>query len=135
MGKTVDTFDFLKASVIIDSTIATEYMDGEPISVAYSEDSIVKHVGADGSVTLSESNDTSGDITITLKMTSPTVRVLRKLWKDKQGFPITITDNNSKTRYSAAVARVTKYPDTTIGTEITGLEFAITAGDLKVDDI
>lgn len=130
MGAT--TYDFKKVTVIVDGNIITGFMDGESISTEANTEEVTMHVGADGSVTFSESNDQTGKITLTLKQTSASATVLDKLLKNKKMFATQIVDsNNKKFKAGGNECRIQQKPNRTWGNEVTGLEYTILVADYK----
>ncbi|KOP82008.1 hypothetical protein AMS60_05625 [Bacillus sp. FJAT-21945] len=126
------TYDFKKVSVIIDGFIITGYMDGDSISTEKNEDDVTVHVGADGGVTFSESNNNTGTINITLKSTSASLPFLNRLRESKRIFPVQIVDTNSQGfRAGGNECRIVKAPSRSWGNEVTGVEIGIAVADYK----
>lgn len=131
MGETT-TYDFKKVSVIVDGVIITGYMDGESITTEKNEDDVTTHVGAQGDVTFSESNDETGTITLNIKQTSSSAPILKTLRDGKKIFPVQIVDVNSNVvRAGGTQCRFVKPPARTWGNEVTGLEYSIYVADYK----
>ncbi|MFD1206637.1 phage structural protein [Sporosarcina contaminans] len=126
------TYDFKKVSVVVDGVIITGFMDGESIQTEKNEDDVNVHVGADGGVTFSETNDDTGTITLTIKQTSPSDPYLRQLRASKRIFPVQIIDSNSNTfRAGGSECRIVKSPSRSYGNEVSGLEWQIAVADFK----
>lgn len=125
-----ETYNFKKVTVNIDGNIVTGFMDGTGISIEKNEDDVTQHVGADGGVTWSESNDNTGLMTVTLKQVSPTLAVLRALAAEKREFPISVIDNNGgKVRFTSTQCRVQKQPGGEWADEVGGVEVPILIAD------
>lgn len=130
----VDVFDFKSTSVIVNGKYLTGYMDGTAIQAEKNEDNKVPHVGADGDVTFSNSADDTGVITVTLKQTSPSLRELITLSKNKTlVFPVKVIDaNTNKLRCGGNEAVILKTPAIEWGAEVSGVEVQFYIGDFDV---
>lgn len=130
----IDVFDFKNASVIVNGTFLTGFMDGTAIQAEKNEDNKVPHVGADGGVTFSNSADDTGTITVTLKQTSPSLPALIALSKSKTAvFPVSVVDaNTNKMRVGGSQAVILKTPAAEWGSEIAGVEVQFYVADYDV---
>jgi hypothetical protein len=127
-----DNYDFKKVTSIMDGEILTGFMDGTAINVEKTNDDVTSHVGADGTVTFSESNDPTGTITFTLKQTSPSLPRIRALAKQKREFSVSVVDNNgAKTRFVSTQCRIQKESGGEYGTEVSGVEIVILVADFN----
>jgi len=131
----VETFDFKKTSFIADGKYGTGFMDGTGIAAEKNEDNKIPHIGADGTVTFSESADETGTITITLKQTSPFLKHCIALANKKNyKFPVKVIDtNNNNVRVGGNEAVILKTPAIEWGAEVAGVEVQFYVADYKVD--
>ena len=120
----VEIFDFKKVSVIVNGKYLTGFMDGTAVQAEKNEDNKIPHVGADGSVTFSNSADETGTITVTLKQNSPSLKMLLALADTKTVvFPVKVIDGNTnKVRAGGNQAVILKPPSVEWGSEISGVE-------------
>lgn len=127
------TFDFKKASVIINGHFVTGWMDGSVIAAAKAADNVVPHVGAAGEVTYTENNDPTGTIVITIKQDSPSLPVLIALSKTKAQFPCQVIDaNTNAVKAGGNNCRILKTPDVGWGAEIAGVEITVHVSDYNL---
>lgn len=125
-----DTFDFKKVSVIVDGSYITGFHDGSVIKAEKNEDNVVPHVGAAGDVTYSETNNNTGQITLTLKQTSTSLPRLVSLAKSKTTFPVQVVDANTNSfRAGGTTARIMRTPSAEWGSEVAGVEVTIHVAD------
>jgi hypothetical protein len=130
----VDVFDFKQTSIIVNGKYLTGFMDGTAISAEKNEDNKTPHVGADGSVTFSNSADETGMITVTLKQNSPSLAALIALAKNKTAtFPVKVIDaNTNQLRCGGNQAVIVKTPSVEWGAEISGVEVQFFIADYDV---
>lgn len=122
----METYDFKKVSTIVDGTIITGYMDGEPISVSKNEEDVAPHVGAQGDVVYAESADETGTITLSLQQTSAVLPILTALRKSKKPFAVNIVDSNTRSyKTGGTECRIMKMPERTFGSQVQGVEVQI----------
>jgi hypothetical protein len=128
---TVEVFDFKNTSLIVNGKYITGFMDGTAIEAEKNEDSKIVHVGADGQVTFSNSADNTGTIKVTLKQTSPSLRYLISLAKQKTLlFPVKVVDaNTNKLRVGGNKAVIPKIPAIEWGSEVAGVEVSFLIAD------
>lgn len=130
----VDVFDFKSTSIIVDGKFLTGFMDGTAITAEKNEDNKVPHVGADGNVTFSNSADNTGTITVTLKQSSPSLKQLIALSKEKSRvFAVKVVDSNTnELRTGGNEAVILKTPSVEWGSEISGVEVSFYIADYDV---
>lgn len=134
----VRSYDSVEVNLIVGGAVITGVAEGTWITAERAEDDFTEYVGAKGEVALAESNNRSGEITVTLENTSPSCAFLYNLAKKKGKnaiFPVTIVDANEegKVRISGAEARVRRPANYEAGKEITEREFVIFVADLDFD--
>lgn len=125
-----ETFDFKKASVIVDGHYVNGWMDGTVITAEKNADNLVPHIGAAGEVSYSESNDNTGTITITIKQNSASLPKLVALAKGKKEFATSVVDaNTNKVKAGGNQCRILKTPGAEWGPEVAGIEIQIYVAD------
>lgn len=126
------TYDFKKVSVIIDGHIVTGFMDGSVVKWDKNADNVIPHIGADGEVTYSESNDKTGIITLTLKQNSASLSKVLELSEAKREFATRVVDTNTNgLRVGGTQSRIVKTPSGERGAEIAGVEVQIYVADFE----
>lgn len=130
----IEVFDFKSTSVIVNGKFLTGFMDGTAIQAEKNEDNKIPHIGAGGDVTFSNSADNTGTITVTLKQTSPSLRDLITLSKNKTLlFPVQVIDaNTNKLRCGGTKAVILKTPSIEWGSEVSGVEVQFYIADYDV---
>jgi hypothetical protein len=132
-ANTVNTYDFKKVSVIVNGHHVVGFHDGSVVKAEKNEDNVIPHVGADGGVTYTESNDNTGTITITLKQNSSSLPYLINLAKQKKTFPVQVIDaNDNKLKAGGSQARILRTPAVEWGAEIAGVEVQIHVADFDL---
>lgn len=126
-------YDINEVNVIANNNIVTGFSDGTVISVAKEEDNFETHVGVKGEVTATETHNKVHVVTLTLKQTSPSVRLLRDL-AVKRGadaeFPLQVVDlNEDALQFGGTRARVRRVPDSEYSNELSEREFEIVVFD------
>lgn len=120
-------------SLIVAGHHVTGFMDGTVVTATKNADSLIPHIGGDGLVTMSESADETGTITVTLKRTSPSLQKLLTLANSKKKFAVSLDDKNTpKVKAGGSEAYILKVPDLSAATEVTGVEFSIYVCDYKL---
>lgn len=130
------TYDPKDVNVIVGRTALTGFAEGTFVTAERNEDSFTEYVGAQGEVAISESNDKTGEITVTLEATSPSAAYLYELSNrkgDSAVFPVSIVDlnDNGRITVSGSEARVRKPANYEAGKEITEREFVIFVSELE----
>lgn len=105
----------------------TGYADGTFITVEREEDSFTKHVGSDGEVSRTLNPNQSGTVTLTLKQTSDSNRVLHGLLAtdegDGSGVDVLMVKDNLTNRAMATEAWISKPPNMELGKEASNREW------------
>lgn len=130
------TYDPNDVNVIIGGRAITGFAEGTFVAAERLEDNFTEYVGAKGEVALAESNNKTGEITITLESTSPSIGYLNDLANRKGAsavVPVSIVDLNDSGRItvSGAEARVRKPANYEGGKEISEREFVIFVSELE----
>lgn len=125
----MQTYDIKEVHLIIGGQVITGFAEGTVIEVSKLEDNFTEHVGVKGEVTIAETNNETGEVSVTLKNTSPSVAYLNSLANRKGQSAIVdvaIVDfNENSTQVSSANARVRKPADLDFSNEETDREFTI----------
>ena len=110
---TITNYDPKKVTVNVGGRIITGFADSSVVSISSSEDRVKPSVGAQGDVVYSENANESGNIVMSLQITSASLPYLKKLAIDRQETDILISDANKDTAetVSGSRCRVTKIPD------------------------
>ncbi|HBK52384.1 MAG TPA: hypothetical protein DDZ44_00400 [Syntrophomonas wolfei] len=130
------TYDPKDVNVIVGGVALTGFAEDTFVQAERMEDSFTEYVGAKGEVAMAESNNKTGEITVTLEATSPSVEYLNGL-ANKKGqnaiFPVSVVDLNDDSRVviSGAEARVRKPASHEYGKEIGEREFVIFVSEME----
>jgi hypothetical protein len=130
------TYDPNDVNVIVGGRTITGFAEDSFISAERMEDNFTEYVGAKGEVAMAESNNKTGEITITLQSTSPSVAYLNDLAEKKGSsavIPVSIVDLNDdgKITVSGAESRIRKPAKYEGGKEISEREFVIFVSELE----
>ena len=131
----VRSYDPAEVNLVVGGVVITGIASGTWITVERAEDDFTEYVGAKGEVAIAETNNRSGDITVTVENTSPSAKLLYE-WSRKRGknalFPVSIVDANEegKIRMGGPEARVRRPANYESGKEIMEREFVIFVADL-----
>ncbi|WP_367898825.1 phage protein [Leptospira sp. WS58.C1] len=131
--KFLGTYDPNQVTLSVSGRLVSGFFDGTFISVKRAENEIYKtHVGARGEVSRTKNNNTSGQITFTLKGTSPDNAFLDLVKNLPNTFPVMVK-NNSDGKFVAVASQawVTTDPDKEFGVEESGVEWVLTCADLN----
>jgi len=135
MGAPVRSYDSMEVNLVVGGVVITGVASGSWITVERSEDDFTEYTGAQGEVAMAESNNRTGEITVTLDNTSPSCAYLYGLSK-KRGkaalVDVAVIDANEDggIMMSAPEARVRRPANYESGNEITEREFVIFCADL-----
>lgn len=125
----VELYDPKLVNLIIGGIVITGFAEDSFIAVEKMEDTFIEYVGAKGEVSMAENTNETGEITITLARTSPSIPYLTRLGmtKGKNALvPVQVVDlNTNSTNVSGNDARVRKPASIEHGKEITEREFTI----------
>lgn len=127
-------YDIRKVTVVVDGTYLTGYSSDSKVSAERTEDSLIEYIGVDGDVDFSVNANDAGEVTVTLKSTSPSVAYLNNLANKRKIFPISIIDlnkNGVNANGTEAFVRKPVLPDNS--KEISDVEFTIFVGDLTIE--
>lgn len=122
-------YDPKDVNVIVNGRVITGLAEGTFVTAEKTENNFTEYVGAQGEVTLAESANETGEITITLEGTSPSVSYLNNLANRKGQnavIPVSVVDlNNGKTTVGGTECRIRKPSNYEAGNEVTEREFTI----------
>lgn len=130
------TYDPKDVNVIVGGVALTGFAEDTFVTAERMEDSFTEYVGAKGEVAMADNNNKTGEITVTLEATSPSVAYLNELAnrKGKNAIvPVTVVDLNDDSRVviSGAEARVRKPAAYEAGKEISEREFVIFVSEME----
>lgn len=114
-------FSFSNVNVIFGILELQEFGEGDDVvSIVFDEDAFQKLVGAKGDIVRTQTNDSSGTVTIKLLQTSASNAELTTLFLADRASgagvqPMFITDKESGETYTMNNAWISKYPDVTRG--------------------
>lgn len=133
----IRTFDPKDINVIVGGVALTGFAENTFVTAERMEDMFTEYVGAKGEVAMSETSNNTGEITVTLESTSPSVKYLDGL-AIKRGaaaiIPVQIVDLNNDTKIiSGTEARVRKPAPYEGGKEISEREYVIFVSELEFD--
>lgn len=131
------TYDPKDVNVVVDGVALTGFAEDTFVSAERTEDNFTEYVGAQGEVAMAESNNRTGEITVTLEGTSPSVEYLNGLAnrKGKNAIvPVSVVDLNDDSRVviSGAEARVRKPAVYEAGKEIAEREFVLFVSEMEL---
>lgn len=133
----VRTYDPKSVQIIVGVNPMGGFADGTFATVAYENDAFTKISGADGDVSRSKSNDSTGTLTLTLAQTSPSNDVLTAVAiADRTAnngiVPIAVKDLSGRSTYVSAFGWIRKQPDSEYAKEITNREWILDLADLDM---
>ncbi|MFT9496378.1 phage structural protein [Anaerosolibacter sp.] len=126
----METFDFKDVGLIVGGVYITGFAEGTAIQAEQTEDNFTPSVGADGTVAIAESNNKTGQITVTVKSTSPSNPYLMGLANSKKVVPVQIIDlNDNGMKAGGNECRVMKPPAAEWGNDVSSREYSIFVAD------
>lgn len=130
----VTSYDAKNVSVTFDKTFITGLADGTAVEGEQNEDNASHSVGIHGDVVISETNDPTGVVTVTLQMTSPSVAYLTRCANAGTLAELWVISNNvPKEKMGGNYARVLKPANKSFSNESETREFEIAVYDYKVE--
>ena len=132
MGNFLGTYDPSKVTITLGTYTVTGFADGTFIKAAMTDAEIYKlHVGAHGESARTKNLNKTGKITLTLKQTSPSNKILDAMKASGIPVPVMMKDSSDSTFVAAAAnAWVSKDPDTERAAEESKIEWEITCDEL-----
>lgn len=132
----VRSYDSKLVNLVVDGVAITGFAEGSFIQAERAEDDFTEHVGAQGEVTIAETNNFTGEITFTLDVTSPSNAYLRALASRRGNaaiVPAIIVDANEEggQRVSAAQCRIRRKANYESSNEITTREWVVFCANLN----
>jgi len=128
-----ETYDVKSNNAILDGVVLTGFAKGSAITAEKKEDNFTTYVGMMGDTTIAETYDDTGEATIKLKSTSPSVPYM-EAWARKRGdaalFPFQIVSlGTNAVSVSGTKCRITKSAKIEIGPEESEREYKIFIAD------
>lgn len=129
----MNAYDPKDVKVVVDGAVLTGFADGTFVQCQKNTETYSMDVGALGEVDFSKSADETGQITVTLKHTSPSNRTLTKHAKGRNSFPVQVIDRNTNgVTAGGTECRIQKLPDQERSKEISSLEWVFLVADYDV---
>lgn len=127
-------YDINKLSAIIGGQHITGFSSDSKVQAEMSEDRLMEYISVDGDVDFSRNANNAGEVTLTLKSTSPSIQYLNKLANSRKIVSISVIDlneNGTNASGTEAFVRNPILPDN--AKEITDVEYTIFVGDLTIE--
>lgn len=133
----VRTYDPKQVIITVGGIPMSGFADGTFLTVDRDDDQWAKVTGADGTSTRVKSNNRSGNMTITLKQSSPSNDVLSGFANVDEltnagVVPILIKDLSGNSLYFSATGWVKKYPSSEFGKDLANRDWVLDLVDLDV---
>lgn len=119
--------NFKNTTVVIAGMIATGFADGDAIQSERNTEKYSHTVGADGSVTINQSNDDTGTFTLLFKPSSSVLAHIRNLYKSGEQFAVMLNDTVNKVTITGEDCVVANLPPFSRAEEVSGVEVTILA--------
>ena len=130
----MSAYDPKDVKVVVDGTVLTGFAEGTFVQCQKNTETYSMNVGALGEVDFAKSADETGQITVTLKHTSPSNRFLTRLAKGRNSFPVQVIDRNTNgVNAGGTECRIQKLPDQERSNDITSLEWVFLVADYDVN--
>ncbi|WP_100523413.1 phage structural protein [Mycobacteroides abscessus] len=130
----VTKYDSKNVSITFDNVFITGLADGTAVEGEKNEDNASHAVGIHGDVVISETNDPTGVVTITVQQTSPSVAYLTRCANAGTLAPLWCISNNvPKEKFGGNYARVLKPANKSFSNESETREFEIAVYDYTVE--
>lgn len=130
----VTSYDSMNVSVTFNKTFITGLADGTAVEGEKNEDNASHSVGIHGDVVITETNDPTGVVTITLQQTSPSVAYLDRCARAGTVADLWVISNNEpKEKMGGNYARVLKPANKSYSNEAETREFEIAVYDYTVE--
>lgn len=128
----ISRYNAKDCTVTVDGTYITG-LGEDMVSGEKDEDYFTSVVGAQGDIVKSETNNTLGQITITVQVTSPQKAFLLGLANRTDFFPIWVTNKSLGERFGGTMASLLSAPSMSRGSEAEDMEFTFQVFDYTVE--
>ena len=128
----VTRYNAKDCTVTVDNTYITG-LGEDMVSGEKDEDYFTPVVGAQGDIIKSEINNTLGQITLTVQVTSPQKSFLLSLANRTDFFPIWVTNKALGERFGGTMANLLTAPEMARGAEAEDMEFVFQVFDYSVE--
>ncbi len=124
-------YDPKNVAVTVGGTVMTGFAEGTFITCEKEEDNYTTVVGADGTTTRARVNNEIGNITITLKSTSPSNFILSNYARSRETRSIYVSDRNQDSRVFAGgrTGWVMKPAPVSRGSDVENVEWTLQVSD------
>ena len=128
----VTRYNAKETSVLIDGVHITQVGE-DYVSGSKEEDFFETSVGAQGDIVKSEINNTIGEITLTVQVTSPQKSFLLGLANRTDEFPIWVTNKSLGERMGGTKANLLNYPELARGASAEDIELTFKVFDFTIE--
>ena len=129
------TYDPKDVNVVVDGDVVVGFGDGTFVQCEKMQDNFTEHIGAQGEVDVAINADDTGEITITVKQTSPSNSKLNKIANSKKEVPIEVIDlNDQGFKAGGNKAYIRKPAAIERSNEISTREYTFFVADYKQDE-
>lgn len=127
-------YDPKMVTIVWDGTVITGLAEDSFVGAERLEDDFVEYVGVTGDVSYSENANKSGEVTVTLASTSPSISTLNAAANAGTVSNLSVIDMNTNgVNVSGTEARVRKPADKEWGKEVGEVEFVFFVADYKME--
>lgn len=121
-------------NLIFDGVVITGYVTDSHITAKRLEDHFTEYVGVQGEVSHAENANKTGEVTVKLESTSPSIPYLNRCANAGTIGNLSVVDmNEAGTNVSGVEARVRKPADRTWGKNHSEVEFTFFVGDFMME--
>ena len=128
----VTRYDAKDCTVMVDD-VAITGLGEDMVTGEKSEDYFTPSVGAQGDIVKNIINNTLGEVTIVVQVTSPQKSHLLSLATRKDPFPIWVTNKELGERFGGSMANLLTAPSMSRGAEAEDMEFVFQVFDYTVE--
>ena len=128
----VTRYDAKDCTVMVDD-VAITGLGEDMVTGEKSEDYFTPSVGAQGDIVKNIINNTLGEVTIVVQVTSPQKSHLLSLATRKDPFPLWVTNKELDERFGGSMANLLTAPSMSRGAEAEDMEFVFQVFDYTVE--
>lgn len=133
----VETYNPANIIISVGGTPISGFADGTFLELVADNQQFTRVTGADGYTTRIKSNNYSGQLTLTLSLTSPSNDVLSAILNadrlnDAGVVPVLIKDLNGRTVIFSASGWIQQFPDLTFSNEFTTRAWTLDLADIDI---
>lgn len=128
----VTRYNAKDCTITVDGTYITG-LGEDMVTGEKDEDFFTPVVGAQGDIIKSDINDTLGEVTIVVQVTSPQKAFLLSLANREEPFPLWVTNKSLGERFGGTMANLLTLPEMSRGAEAEDMEFVFKVFDYVVE--